>query len=300
MDSRTKQAIRAAFERAAPDYDAAAVLQKEVARRLDERLAMMKIAPATILDAGCGTGFGLPLLAARYPQARLVALDLAYAMLHQTLACYGPVAGWRGLLARLRPQALRFAPLCADLERLPLKTASIDLLWSNLTLQWMGDLPATFRDLHRVIRTDGLLAFATFGPDTLKELRAASAELGDGHGHVNRFIDMHDIGDMLVGAGFADPVMEMEYITLTYPDLGAVLADLKAIGAHTVVEGRRAGMMGKTAWRRFASAYEAFRQDGRLPATFEVIYGHAWRVDTGRRTDGRQVIRFQERKMDSP
>lgn len=290
MDKPLKQAIRASFERAAPDYDAAAVLQKEVARRLDERLEMMKLPPATVLDAGCGTGFGIPLLRARFPAARMLAVDLAHGMLRETLARHGHPEGWRGLLSRLAPHASRLAPVCADLERLPLKADSVDLLWSNLTLQWMGDLEATFKGLHRVVRPEGLLMFSTFGPDTLKELRAAFADLDDGHGHVNRFTDMHDIGDLLVHAGFTSPVMEMECLTLTYADLPAVLRDLKAIGAHTVLDRRRAGLMGKSAWRRLAENYERFRSEGRLPATFEVIYGHAWAGRKDRLADGRQVI----------
>jgi malonyl-CoA O-methyltransferase len=293
MDKQLKQAVRAAFERAAPDYDDAAVLQKEVARRLDERLEMMKFTPATVLDAGCGTGFGLPLLRARYPDARLLALDLAHGMLRETLARHGAPAGWRGWLSRLTPNPSRLTPICADLERLPLKADSLDLLWSNLTLQWMGDLEATVQGLHRVIRPGGLLMFSTFGPDTLKELRAAFAGLDDGHGHVNRFTDMHDIGDLLVHAGFTSPVMEMEYLTLTYADLHALLRDLKAIGAHTVLDQRRAGLMGKTAWRRLAENYEHFRRDGRLPATYEVIYGHAWAGRKDRLADGRQVIELK-------
>lgn len=294
-----KRAIRAAFERAAPHYDQAASLQQEVARRLDERLEVMKIAPALILDAGCGTGFGLPLLRARYPQARLIALDLALVMLQQTRTRHRPGGGWRAWLSRRRSNPHAPALVCGDIERLPLARDSVDLVWSNLTLQWVGDLSATLREAHRVIRPGGLLAFTTFGPDTLKELRQAFAGV-DGYTHVNRFIDMHDIGDMLVYAGFAHPVMEMEFITLTYADLKSLLRELKAIGADTVLEGRRMGLMGRRQWQRFADNYERLRRDGRLPATFEVIYGHAWAGRKDRLEDGRQVIEFkiQHRRRD--
>ncbi|MCS6786763.1 MAG: malonyl-ACP O-methyltransferase BioC [Thiobacillaceae bacterium] len=286
-----RRAIRAAFERAAAGYDAAAVLQQEVARRLDERLTVMRIDPAVVLDAGCGTGFGLPLLRARYPRARLLALDLALAMLRQARAKYETPPGPLGRLwSRLTPHASPLSFLCADLERLPLAASSLDLVWSNLTLQWVGDPVQTFRELRRVLRPGGLLLFSTFGPDTLKELRQAFAGV-DGHAHVNRFIDLHDLGDALVHTGFQHPVMEMEFITLTYPDLKALLRELKAIGADTVLEGRRRGLMGKASWQRLEQNYERLRRaDGRLPATFEVIYGHAWAVGPGPAQGGRRVI----------
>ncbi len=287
-----KRAIRAAFGRAAAGYDQAAFLQQEVARRLDERLDVMRIEPERILDAGCGTGYALPLLRARYPKARLIGLDLADAMLVQARGRYGGAGGWRRWLAPLgtRPAAPAF--LCADIECLPLKKDGLDMVWSNLTLQWVGDLAACFHEIHRVIRPGGLFAFSTFGPDTLKELRQAFAGL-DGHNHVNRFTDMHDIGDMLVYAGFAHPVMEMEYLTLTYADVKSLLRELKAIGADTVLEGRRTGLMGRQAWQRLNENYERLRRDGRLPATFEVIYGHAWAGRKDRLTDGRQVIALE-------
>ncbi len=184
--------------------------------------------------------------------------------------------------------------LCADMERLPLARHSLPMVWSNLALQWTDDPAPVFREIHRVLEPGGLFVFSTFGPDTLKELRAASAGL-DGHQHVNRFIDMHDLGDALVHAGFANPVMEMEHITLTYGDLRALLLELKAIGAHTVKEARRSGLMGKAQWQQLTANYERFRRDGRLPATYEVVYGHAWAGQTTKLEDGRQVIEFRGR-----
>ncbi len=284
-----KRAIRAAFERAAPHYEQAAQLQQEVARRLDERLEVMKIAPALILDAGCGTGFGVPLLRARYPEARLIGLDLALAMLKQTRARHGQARGWRAWLSRLTPHASPLTLVCGDIERLPLARDSVDLVWSNLTLQWVGDLPATLREVHRVIRPGGLFAFSTFGPDTLKELRQAFAGI-DGYAHVNRFIDMHDIGDMLTGAQYADPVMDMEPFTLTYDTVRQLMRDLKAIGAHNVTGGRPQSLSGKGLLQAVTAAYEAYRRDGKLPATFEVVYGHAWKPLPRVSPTGRPVI----------
>ena len=243
MDEAMKRAIRLSFQRAADHYDEAAFLQHEVARRLDDHLDGVKIAPQRILDAGCGTGFGTSLLRARYPRADVVGLDLADAMLHQAAARQrGSV--WEKLRARLMSNVPNFVPLCGDIERLPLARDSFDMAWSSLALQWVGDLQASFKEMRRVLKPGGLFIFASFGPDTLKELRAASSGV-DGHHHVNRFIDMHDVGDALVHAGFSNPVMEMEQITLTYADLPALLRDLKAIGAHTVLEGRRAGLDGQ-------------------------------------------------------
>ena len=291
-----KRAIRNSFERAAAHYDEAAFLQQEVARRLDDHLDGVKIEPQRILDAGCGTGFGASLLRARFPRADVIGLDLAQAMLRQALLRQrGGV--WEQLRARLIPGTPHFQALCGDLEQLPLAHASLDMVWSSLALQWVGGgvagLQASFKGMHRALRPGGLLFFASFGPDTLKELRAASSGL-DGYQHVNRFIDMHDVGDALVHAGFSNPVMEMEQITLTYSDLAALLRDLKQIGAHTVLEDRRAGLMGKTAWRRLRDNYERFRQDGRLPASYEVVYGHAWAERARTLDDGRQIIEFRK------
>ncbi len=291
MNMTVKRAIRRSFERAAATYAAAASLQKEVARRLDEHLDEMKIQPARILDAGCGPGIGFDHLRARYPQAELIGLDLALAMLQQARGHAVPPSLF-GRLAKLWQSVPEVRYVCGDIEALPLAKDSVDLVWSNLALQWATDLPAALRQLQRVLRPEGLLLFSSFGPDTLKELRQAFAGL-DGYGHVNRFIDMHDVGDMLVHAGFAQPVMEMERITVTYPDLKSVLRELKEIGAHTVVEGGRGGLMGRREWQQLSENYERCRSEGRLPATFEVIYGHAWAGRKDRLEDGRQVIEFQ-------
>lgn len=284
--------VRRSFDHAAATYDAHAVLQREVCDRLLERLDYMNVQPARVLDLGCGTGYGLAHLRTRYPAAECVALDVAPAMLAATRARL-PQAGWtRKAWARWGPASTPATHLvCADMERLPLAANSLNLAWSSLALQWAQDLEGAFRGLHRALAPGGLLTFATFGPDTLKELRAAFAEIDDAP-HVNRFIDLHDVGDMLIHAGFASPVMEMEMLTLTYANLRSLMRDLKGIGAHNAAAARRRGLLGKTAWGRLERAYETWRDDGRLPATFEVIYGHAWAGDKTQRADGRQVIQF--------
>jgi malonyl-CoA O-methyltransferase len=283
--------VRRAFDRAATSYDAHAVLQRVVCDRLLERLDYMKLQPARVLDVGCGTGYGLAQLRERYADAVLCALDIAPAMLAAARARL-PQPGWaQRALQRLAPSARDTHLVCGDMARLPLAANSVNLAWSSLALQWAQDFEVALAGMHRVLAPGGLLMFATFGPDTLKELRAAFGAIDDAP-HVNRFIDLHDIGDMLIHAGYANPVMEMEMLTLTYADLKTLMRDLKAIGAHNAAAARRRGLFGKSAWAQLEAAYERHRADGRLPATFEVVYGHAWASDKTRREDGRQVIRF--------
>jgi len=277
-----KREVRRAFSKAAAQYDAAAVMQREVCSRMLERLDYIKQKPASVLDVGSGTGWGTRQLGERYPAAQIVALDMAIGMLH---AARGTSSWWRKLFSgKATPY------VCGDMEALPVAAQSMDMVWSNLALQWCNDLPATFVELQRVLKVDGLLMFSTFGPDTLKEIRSAFNGV-DGHNHLSRFADMHDIGDMLMAAGFAEPVMDMEYITLTYSDVKAVMQDLRSIGAHNATAGRASGMMGKKAWGRVLENYERLRRDGKLPATFEVIYGHAWKPQPKNIADGRAIIK---------
>jgi len=291
------RAVRRHFARAATSYDAAAVLQKEVGARMAERLDVVRLAPAAILDAGCGTGDALGELAARYPQAARVALDVAPAMLAAARAKAG---ARRSLVARLlapvRGAASAGGPhfVCGDIAALPFAPATFDLVWSNLALQWVADLPRALAEFRRVLKVGGMLTFTTFGPDTLKELRAAFATV-DGAPHVGRFADMHDVGDLVVQAGFADPVVQMECLTLTYVDPVAMVRDLKAIGATNAAAGRARGLMGRARWRRAMAALAAMARDGRIPATFEVIHGHAWKVAPTRTDDGLPIVRVERR-----
>lgn len=290
------RAVRRAFGRAAATYDAAAVLQREVGSRMGARLDVVKLAPNTVLDAGCGTGDALRPLALRYPAARVVALDLALPMV---TAAQARVRSGRSLLQRLvlwggtdSNSTPRF--LCGDINALPFGAAAFDLVWSNLALQWVNDLPHAFGELHRVLRVGGLLTFTTFGPDTLREIRAAFATV-DGYTHTNRFADMHDVGDMLVHAGFADPVIDMETITLTYGDARSLLQELKQIGATNATRGRRRGLMGKARLQRVLAALKGMARDGRIPATFEVVYGHAWKAEATHTPEGLPIVRFGQR-----
>jgi len=277
-----KRQVRRAFERASAGYEGAAVLQHEVCRRMLERLAYIKVEPKAILDAGSGTGNAHDALMSRYPRVPIVALDIAVGMLHEARAR----RRWWQALPGLRPE---LHAVCGDVEQLPLADETVGLVWSNLTLQWVNDLPRLFRDLYRVLTPGGLVMFSTFGPDTLKELREAYRG-ADRHTHVNRFVDMHDIGDMLVAARYADPVMDMEPFTLTYESVRSLMRDLKAIGAHNVTRGRAEGLSGKSALDAVTRNYEALRRDGKLPATFEVVYGHAWKPLPRVSPTGRPVI----------
>jgi malonyl-CoA O-methyltransferase len=278
-----KRELRRSFEQAAAGYDRAAVLQNEICRRMLARLEYIKLDPAVVLDAGSGTGNAIAGLASRYPAARIVALDLALAMARQARArrpAWRRIFSWRGG---------GVAAVCGDMECLPIATAAAELVWSNLALQWANAPQRAFSELYRALKPGGLLMFSSFGPDTLKELRAAF-EGTDDRVHVHRFIDMHDVGDMLVATGFADPVMDMEYVTLTYRETRDLMRDLKAIGAHNTTRGRPAGLSGKSVLAAAVRNYEAFRRDGKLPATFEVIYGHAWKPAPKVTADGRPII----------
>jgi malonyl-CoA O-methyltransferase len=286
-----KRALRRFFGRAARGYDRAAVLQQEVGARALERLQLIRIDPALILDAGCGTGGSAAALRARFPRARLLELDLAPEMLDVARdRLSGGQSRWRNFFSPTwwRGSA-RNIFLCADNEQLPLRTGTVDLLWSNLAFQWANDISKILKECRRVLRPGGLLMFSTLGPDTLKELRQAFAA-DAGRPHVNRFIDMHDIGDMLVQAGFGDPVMDMEQLTLTYQNLNALTSDLRATGSQNVHPDRRRGLTGRQLIMSVELAYERYRQEGRLPATFEVIYGHAWKPEPRTGPGGRPVI----------
>lgn len=265
----SKHDIRAAFESSADRYDEVAVVQREVASRLLERLVLLRMTPATILDLGSGTGFCSAALGKLYPKARIVALDLAESMLRHTRARFSRWARFR--------QGHGF--VAADAEHLPFADNTFDMLFSNLTVQWCMDLEQTFSEFRRVLKPGGVLFFTTLGPDTLKELRASWAAV-DEQVHVNTFLDLHDVGDAMLHARLAEPVLDVEYITLTYRDSMTLMRDLKELGAHNINPGRNQGLTGPRKLKAVMAAYEQFRQaDGLLPATYEVITGHAWRAE---------------------
>lgn len=261
-----RRALRKSFSASSTRYDTAAVLQADVRQRLLERLDYIKLQPQVVVDLGSGTGHASRALHARYPEAKVIALDTAFGMLAQAGRLH---SGWLGLGRK------RFAQVCADAYRLPFKDDSVDLIVSNLMLQWCDPPDAVFAEVRRVLKPHGLFSFTSFGPDTLKELRAAWAAV-DQHVHVNRFFDMHDLGDALVRAGLGEPVLDVERFTLTYIDVMTLMRELQSIGAHNVTHGRPAGLTGRRALAGMRAAYEQYRREGVLPASYEVVYGQAW------------------------
>jgi len=261
MTPRTRT-LRRSFDAAAPDYDSVCAVQDEVRRRMIERLELLRIDPRTVLDLGSGTGRGALDLDRRYRRARVLALDVSPAMLARVRA--------PGLLRRGVDR------LAADARRLPLADDSVDMVFSNLMLQWAGDPEAVFRECHRVMTSQAVLMFTSLGPSSLGELRAAWGE-ADEAPHVNTFLDMHDVGDALVRAGLAEPVMDVETLTVTYPDLDSLTRELRMGGSLNLEPGRRAGLTGRRRYAAMRRAYEAKRTEGRLPVTLEIVHGHAWR-----------------------
>jgi malonyl-CoA O-methyltransferase len=267
------RAARRRFDRAAPTYAPAARLESEVGARMLERLDYVRLAPARILDAGCGPAPQAAALARRYPGARLLALDFSLPMLERARAI-----GWRARLLGKRPPAA----LCASLEQLPLAAASVQLVWSNMALHWVRDARAALAEFQRVLAAEGLLMFSTLGPDTLKELRAAAGEA-----RVHRFADMHDLGDWLVAAGFSAPVMDVETINVAYRDMAQLFADLRASGQVNARADRPRGLAGK--------GLRAMLERAGTRVTCEVVYGHAWKGTPRRTADGRSIVQFARR-----
>ncbi len=276
--------VRHAFGRAALTYEENAVLQAEVGLRLRERLDGTDFAPQRVLDVGSGPGIGAMALCERYRQAEVIALDLALPMLHAATARAGMPAA--------------FERVAGDAQALPFADASVDLVHSNLCLQWCEDPGLAIAEFRRVLRPGGLLLFSTFGPDTLKELRASFAAV-DGLPHVSRFVDMHDIGDALLVTGFRDPVLERDDFTLTYSDARTLMRELRAIGATNADAQRRRALTGKAHFARVIDAYEAFRHDGVLPATYEVVYAAAHAPEPGqpRRERGADIATFPVERL---
>lgn len=279
-----RQQVGRRFSRVAATYGEGDFFVREVDRRMQERLDYVNLQPKRILDLGCSRGGSFSGLAARYPDADLIGLDISPAMLSAGRTPRANWQRWLGIGGNSDP--LRLA---ADAANLPLASRSSAMVWSNLLLHWLDDPIPALAEAHRVLEVGGLLMFSSLGPDTLRELRSAFA---DGYAHTQRFADMHDLGDMLVGCGFADPVMDMEVVTLTYDDLDAMFADLRAAGSSCAMKARRHSLTGRNAWATARAAYEGMRREGRLPATFEVIYGHAWKAAPKQTPDGRAIVRF--------
>lgn len=293
--------VRRAFSHPAHVEDSQ-FLRREIAQRMHERLALVKLAPQAVLDAGCGEGADLPVLQGTYPQARVMGLDGSPAMLMLARSRQlGAMSSVNRLLGKLLPQTMRPGGqgepslIAGNFAQLPLAANAVDLVWSNLALHWHPQPDLVFAEWRRVLRNDGLLMFSCFGPDTFRELRQAFTVL-DEVPHSLPFVDMHDFGDMLVQAGFATPVMDMETITVTYDTADKLLADVRAWGGNPLAT-RRRGLCGRRAWKRVTDALEASRRaDGKLGLSFEIIYGHAFRPVPRTTASGEAIIRFDMRK----
>ena len=274
-----KKRVRQSFDRAVETYDEHAALQRLVVDQLIESLEIIRIAPQTILDVGAGTGYCARALERMYPRARTILLDISHSMLAYASS---KNKRWRS----------RQRYLCADADALPIASASVDFIFSSLTFQWCNDLDQVFTECRRVLKPEGLLLFSSLGPDTLRELRLAWSEV-DGSPHINQFIDMHDVGDALIRAGFASPILECDVITVNYDDVFGVMRDLRGIGAVNSINGRSRGLSTKRKIKSMAEAYEKYRQGEKLPATYEVVYGHAWcPKPDARAQDGSTVATF--------
>lgn len=291
------QRVRHLFSSAARVADAD-FLRREISARMFERLELVKISPQRLLDAGCGAGGDLALLQKQFSQAQIVGVDASAAMLAEAGSrLSAALSSVSRLLAKYLPgkggssTGLDASLLCADFAQLPLGPNVVDLVWSNLALHWHPQPDRVFREWRRVLRLDGLLMFSCFGPDTCIQLRSAFAAV-DAVPHVLPFVDMHDLGDMLVDVGFSTPVMDMEKITVTYASVDKLMVDVRALGGNPLST-RRRGLLGKGDWSRVVDNLEQLRQaDGKIPLTFEIIYGHAFRPATTVTSSGEAIIRI--------
>jgi malonyl-CoA O-methyltransferase len=278
-------------------------LRREIANRMRDKLELVKIQPERVLDAGCGEGADLLQLRKRFASAQVLGVDGSIEMLTSAARSQmGAMSSVDRMLSKWLPSTFRSEPevslVCGDFSRLSLAGGSVDLVWSNLALHWHPQPDLVFAEWRRVLRTDGLLMFSCFGPDTLLELRQAFAAIDDVP-HTLPFVDMHDFGDMLVNAGFATPVMDMEKLTLTYESVEKLFADVRALGGNPLLT-RRQGLIGKRAYQALCDQLEAMRNtDGRIPLTFEVIYGHAFKPVPTRLASGESIVRLDFPKKKS-
>jgi malonyl-CoA O-methyltransferase len=295
--------LRKIFDRRAATFDDVAFLPREIAQRMRERLDYIKVNPAQVLDAGCGAGDDLPALRERFPEAPVFGADLSRAMLARAVQHDATDTSWRRFLPASLGKALgsrgpRFAQ--ADFSALPFASGAFEFIWSNLALHWHSRPDLVFPEWQRVLKVNGLLMFSTLGPDTLKELRGAYAEIEAAHGvnthkHVIDFVDMHDLGDMLVESGFEIPVMDQETLTITYKSPESLLADVRRWGAYPFRRETSPGVASRRMRKALLAALEARRRaDGTIPLTFEVIYGHAWKAVPRMTPEGHGIVRIED------
>jgi malonyl-CoA O-methyltransferase len=295
--------LRQIFDRRAATFDNVAFLPREIAQRMRERLDYIKVTPASVLDAGCGAGEDLPALRERFPEAPVFGTDLSHGMLSRALRHDSGDTSWRRFLPATLGKALgargpRFAQ--ADFSALPFAAGAFEFIWSNLALHWHSRPDLVFPEWQRVLKVNGLLMFSTLGPDSLKELRGAYAEVEAAHGvasrkHVIDFVDMHDLGDMLVESGFEIPVMDQETLTITYKSPESLLADVRRWGAYPFEREAGSNAVARRLHKALLAALEARRRaDGTIALTFEVIYGHAWKAVPRTTAEGHGIVRIED------
>lgn len=257
---------------------AAPFLSQQAAQRLHSRLDLIKLSPDRILNLGCGWNEDSALLATRFPRSDLISLDLSATLMPPAT----PASFW----SRWRSTPLRKAVL-AQCPALPFKANTFTLIWANLLLPWIDPM-TLFSTAERLLSPGGVLLFSSMGPDNLRELRQALAHLPQGDQRLMAFPDMHDLGDGLVHARLAEPIMEREDLCVHYPDITLLLQDLRSMGPAP--HPRPAGLIGRQAWRRMTRHYENQRLTQGLPATLEIILGQAWKPFPRLSADGRPTI----------
>ncbi|WP_223668624.1 malonyl-ACP O-methyltransferase BioC [Kangiella shandongensis] len=273
MNQISSADVARSFSQAAKTYDEAAFFQRIAGERLFERLDYFKLQPETIVDLGCGTGVFTRELSQRFTQSSVTGVDIA-----------------EGMVQWCRQRSASEEYICANAMALPFEDNSVDLIFSNLAIQWLEDLPGLFKELNRVLRPEGLLLFTTLGPDTLKELKHSFAQV-DHYQHVNDFIDMHNVGDAMLSAQLIDPVVDAEPVVISYDKAMELMRDLKDIGAHNIDHRRSNGLMGPKKLKAVEKAYRQFAMDdGQLPATYELIYGHAFGSEMTKTTSYHEYI----------
>lgn len=256
------QHVQRRFDRAASTFGRADYVHRHAFEGLLERLDPLRISPDWILDLGAASGAGSRLLGKRYRKARIVSGDLSMAMLRQARDA-------RGFLSKAREARM-------DARQLPLLDGSIDLVVANMLLPWIDDLPGCLREVGRVLRKGGVFTFATLGPGSFEPLRRVDGS----ETRLNAFADMHDVGDALVQAGLADPVLDVDRLTITWPDIAAIRRDHVASGGGNTRRDRAATLTGRS---RLADVLDALRRDDGFAADIELVYGHAW--STGPRAE---------------
>ena len=260
--------VRRRFDRAAATFDSADFVHRVTRDGLLSRIEPMSVDARVVVDLGSATGSAIGSLKKRFRAARIIAVDLSAAMLQKAL-------GRRSWFSR-------FAAVQADARSLPFADDSVDVVFSNLLLPWIDEPAAAFGEVARVLREDGLFAFSTLGPDSLLALRLAWQASDDGV-HVNRFLDMHDIGDALVRSGLRDPVLDVDRLSVTYDRPCSLFRDLTATGARNSLSRRRRSLTGRRRFDAMSSALFSGSDETPLSLDFELVYGHCWGGKTLRR-----------------